>query len=64
MEIDNIEHLIALGEMDAAQVFTQMKQHIDAGLIRVVKQARTHKLEDFDSELNWLCRCVADAKET
>ena len=30
MELDKIENKIACGEMNAAQVFTQMKQHIDA----------------------------------
>jgi len=30
MEINKIEHKIACNEMNAAQVFTQMKQHIDA----------------------------------
>lgn len=29
MEIEEIEHKIACGEMSAAQVFTQMKQHVD-----------------------------------
>lgn len=29
MHIDEIEHRIALNELNAAQVFTQMKQHID-----------------------------------
>ena len=29
MEINEIEYKIACGEMSAAQVFTQMKQHID-----------------------------------
>jgi hypothetical protein len=28
MELNEIEHKIACGEMNAAQVFTQMKQHI------------------------------------
>ncbi len=28
MEISEIEHKIACGEMSAAQVFTQMKQHV------------------------------------
>ena len=28
MELNDIEHKIACGEMNAAQVFTQMKQHI------------------------------------
>ena len=30
MEINEIEYKIACGEMNAAQVFTQMKQHIGA----------------------------------
>jgi len=30
MELDDIETNIATNEMTAAQVFTQMKQHIDA----------------------------------
>jgi len=29
MELDVIEYKVAQGEMTAAQVFTQMKQHID-----------------------------------
>jgi len=28
MELNEIEHKIGIGEMSAAQVFTQMKQHI------------------------------------
>ena len=30
MELNEIEHKIACNELNAAQVFTQMKQHIDA----------------------------------
>jgi len=31
MELNEIEHKIACNELSAAQVFTQMKQHIDHG---------------------------------
>jgi hypothetical protein len=30
MELEEIEHKIACNELSAAQVFTQMKRHIDA----------------------------------
>ena len=30
MTLDEIEHKIACNELNAAQVFTQMKQHIEA----------------------------------
>jgi len=30
MQIDEIEHKIAINELSAAQVFTQMKQHIQS----------------------------------
>jgi len=63
MNLNEIEHKIACGEMSAAQVFTQMKQHIGAAYISVVKESKNHNLEDFDTELNWICRCVADARD-
>lgn len=31
MNIDEIEYKIACGELNAAQVFTQMKQHVSTG---------------------------------
>jgi len=43
MELSQIEDEIACGEMSAAQVFTQMKQHINSALARV---------EDLDTKLD------------
>ena len=36
MELNEIEHKIATGEMNAAQVFTQMKQHINAARLEAI----------------------------
>ena len=30
----------------------------------ILVEAKKHNIEDFDSEFNWLCRCVADARRT
>ena len=30
--------------------------------IRIIKEAEKHKLDDFDNEISWLCRCLVDAK--
>ena len=31
--------------------------------VRIAAQGSIHKIEDFDSEFNWLIRCVADAAD-
>ena len=41
MEIDEIEHKIACGEMTAAQVFTQMKQHVG----KLLKESNEEKMK-------------------
>jgi hypothetical protein len=53
MQIDEIEDKIARNEMTAAQVFTQMKQHIDAankdGYNNAINDAANF-MDDFDAD--------------
>ena len=47
MEIEEIEHKIACNEINAAQVFTQMKQHI--ALVR--EHVHNDVLKTFDAKV-------------
>ena len=56
MKLSEIEHKICCGEMTAAQVFTQMKQHIDTALAGDIKDnlaelsllLRTHNMHNHN----------------
>ena len=45
---------IALKEQD--------RDTLNAFSAGVVRQTKTHNVEDFDAPINWLCRCVSDAE--
>ena len=60
MELSEIEHKIACNEMNAAQVFTQMKQHIDCDSelkkLLTVKKPRIESAGYYPSAVE-LIRC-------
>jgi len=71
MELSEIEHKIACNEMSAAQVFTQMKQHIptntaehDIEMVRVYQAGLDKRLARQKSPLSTRAIVMGYANET
>lgn len=66
MEIYEIEYKITTNELNAAQVFTQMKQHIDAARNAALEEAAkvaNRKLRGITPECNGYNRCSTETVE-
>ena len=60
MELNEIEHKIACNEMSAAQVFTQMKQHVESPLSPGCSKADTELFKKIHNDLLLRANMAAD----
>ncbi len=65
MEINEIEHRVACGEMTAAQVFTQMRQHIADSVIAAkwvkVADRLPERINGQFGEMQFFCKNMTGA---